>query len=99
MVNKLTDQKFGIEFEQLLDTVLKDNADVAAYIGLNNEGKMAKCCNRLTNHNVSIWRCCFDNANALYTTQQSINIFRLSTSTLMAWSKVRITCRMIGMEL
>jgi hypothetical protein len=31
--------------------------------------------------------------------QQSINIFRLSTSTLMAWTKVRITCRMIGMEL
>ena len=25
MVNKLTDQKFGIEFEQLLHTVLKDN--------------------------------------------------------------------------
>jgi hypothetical protein len=31
--------------------------------------------------------------------QQSFNIFRLSTSSLMAWSKVRITCRMIGVEL
>jgi len=36
---------------------------------------------------------------SLHNGAASFNIFRLSTNTLMAWTKVRLTCRMIGMEL